>query len=237
MNHYCTIGHMLATTNTDNLVHYIKIVLKSSGSQESEAFCSVALSLTTKSYPRKSMPKTGRIIGVQGSHPPQLQDPLPQQQLHRRHRYQEVPSQPLQDQGRRQGKFSIGSETVLGHKFIFLRMCCISLRRWSPRAPCPTRIRPRRVQRTRHTTSTSCTSSLLTDGTVYRNFDNNNELSFEVTHILHFIKSENGKVLWNPRQCCCSSPYRNLLDTITTTTLMWTIHLLVEGMLLNFCML
>ena len=28
------------------------------------------------------MPKTGRIIGVQGSHPPQLQDPLPQQQLH-----------------------------------------------------------------------------------------------------------------------------------------------------------
>ena len=237
MNHYCTIGHMLATTNTDNLVHYIRIVLKSSGSQESEAFCSVALSLTTKSYPRKSMPKTGRIIGVQGSHPPQLQDPLPQQQLHRRHRYQEVPSQPLQDQGRRQGKFSIGSETVLGHKFIFLRMCCISLRRWSPRAPCPTRIRPRRVQPTRHTTSTSCTSSLLTDGTVYRNFNNNNELSFEVTHILHFIKSENGKVLWNPRQCCCSSPYRNLLDTIPTTTLMWTIHLLVEGMLLNFCML
>jgi hypothetical protein len=93
MNHYCTIGHMLATINTDDLVHYIRIVLKSLESQESETFFSVALSLTSKSYLRKSMPKTGRIIGVQGSHPPQLQDPLPQQQLHRQHRYQEVPSQ------------------------------------------------------------------------------------------------------------------------------------------------
>ena len=174
MNHYCTnyctICHVLATINTDDMVHYIRLVVKSSESPESEIFCSVALFLASKTYLKKSKPKTGRIVIVRGSHPPQLQDPLPQQQLLQPHRYQEVPSQPLQCQGHGgQGKFSIKSETVLGHNFIFLRRCFITLRMWSPRAPCPGRTSLRRVPPlTRPTASISCTSSLLTVGSVYR---------------------------------------------------------------------
>ena len=139
MDHYCTnfctMCDVLATT------------------------CSDALFLTTKTYIKKSQPKTGRLVGVQGSRLPELQDPLQQHQILHQHRYQEVPSHPLLCQGHGQGKFSTKSETILGQNFIFLRRSLISLRMWSPRVPCPGRISPRRVPLTRPTTSRSCTSS------------------------------------------------------------------------------
>ena len=64
-NHYhtncCTLCYVLAT------IHYLRLMVKSSESPDSEIFSSVALFLTSKTYLKKSQPKTGRILGVQGS--------------------------------------------------------------------------------------------------------------------------------------------------------------------------